>query len=363
MLDFTSALYLGFEHGSRSLPGWARLTLGKPAALEEVPGTLQAQRELAAMTGCEQVLLGSSTLHLFCDLFAMLAARNVAIWIDEAAYPIARWGTDRAAALGVPVQVFGSHDAAALRKALGESQARPVIVTDGYCPLRGTHAPLADYASCADAGNGLLIVDDTQALGVFGRPAESVVPYGSGGGGSLKRQNLRGSGIVVVSSLAKAFGVPVAMLGGSREFVQSFRENSATLVHCSPPSAAAISATLRALRLNRRSGDILRRRLAERVARFRLGLPDLVAVSGGFPVQPLKLPRTIDARALYRTLLGQGVRPVLHQDPKDGAAQIDFVLTARHRLSEIDWAIRSLADAVARGERERIRGIGNNVTL
>jgi len=135
-----------------------------------------------------------------------------------------------------------------------------VIVTDGYCPLRGTHAPLADYASCAAAGNGLLIVDDTQALGVFGRPAEPVVPYGSGGGGSLRRQNLRDSGIVVVSSLAKAFGVPVAMLGGSREFVQSFRENSATLVHCSPPSAAAISATLRALRLNRRSGDILRRR-------------------------------------------------------------------------------------------------------
>src|ERR1700685_1492684 len=103
MLDFTSALYLGFEHASRSLPGWPRLTLGKPAALEEVPGTLQAQRELAAMTGCEQVLLGSSTLHLFCDLFGMLAAPNVAIWIDEATYPIARWGTDRAAALGVPV--------------------------------------------------------------------------------------------------------------------------------------------------------------------------------------------------------------------------------------------------------------------
>src|ERR1700691_4652006 len=118
MLDFTSALYLGFEHASWSLPGWDRLTLGKPAALEEVPGTLQAQRELAALTGCERVVLGASTLHLFCDLFAMLARRKVAIWIDEAAYPIARWGTDRAAALGAPVRVFGRHNAAALRRAM-----------------------------------------------------------------------------------------------------------------------------------------------------------------------------------------------------------------------------------------------------
>src|ERR1700685_125762 len=112
MLDFTSALYLGFEHASWSLPGWERLTLGRPAALEEVPGTLQAQRELAALTGCERGLMGSSTLHLFCDLLAMLAGPKVAIWIDEATYPIARWGTDRATALGTPVRTFAHHNAA-----------------------------------------------------------------------------------------------------------------------------------------------------------------------------------------------------------------------------------------------------------
>src|ERR1700742_4442103 len=96
MLDFTSALYLGFEHASGSLPGWTSLTLGKPAALEQGPGVLRVERELAALTGCEGAVLGASTLHLFCDLFAMLGGKNVAIWIDEAAYPIARWGADRA---------------------------------------------------------------------------------------------------------------------------------------------------------------------------------------------------------------------------------------------------------------------------
>ena len=63
MLDFTSALYLGFEHASWTLTAWDRLTLGKPAALEEIAGAPPVQRELAALTGCERVLLGSSTLH------------------------------------------------------------------------------------------------------------------------------------------------------------------------------------------------------------------------------------------------------------------------------------------------------------
>jgi 8-amino-7-oxononanoate synthase len=351
MLDFTSALYLGFEHASGSLPGWTRLTLGKPAALEKVPGTLQAQRGLAALTGCERVLLGPSTLHLFSDLFAMLARGNVAIWVDEAAYPIARWGTDRAAALGVPVRMFAHHSAAALRKALGTTDARSVIVTDGFCPERGTPAPLPEYSRCAAARNGLLIVDDTQALGVFGRRAESKAGYGSGGGGSLRYFNLGDPGIVIVSSLAKGFGVPVAMLGGSRAFVEKFRENSASFVHCSPPSAPVVLATLRALEMNQRLGDALRRRLTQRVVRFRRRLPDLLATGGLFPVQPLTLPDGIDVGVLYRALLGLGVRPVLSRASRDGSSRISFVLTARHRPGEIDRAVKSLTEALVLGSR------------
>jgi 8-amino-7-oxononanoate synthase len=336
MLDFTSALYLGLEHPSWSLPEWDRLTLGKPAVLEEVSGSLRVQRELAAMTGCERVLLGSSTLHLFGDLFAILATRGVAIWMDEAAYPIARWGADRAAAAGVSVRTFARHDARALKRALDTTRAqRPVIVSDGYCPATGTLAPLPEYAGCAAVGNGLLVVDDTQALGILG----------ARGGGSLRHFNLRGSGIAVVSSLAKAFGAPLAMLGGSEAFVKTFREESATLVHCSPPSAAAISAAQRALHMNRRQGDLLRHRLAERVVRFRRGLSGLLATKSLFPVQPLKLPARADAVAFYRALLRRGIHPVLHRDSTNGE-RISFVLTARHRMSEIDRAVEGVRDVL-----------------
>jgi 8-amino-7-oxononanoate synthase len=339
MLDFTSALYLGLEHASWNLPGWERLTLGKPAVLREIPEALQAQRELAALTGCERVALGPSTLHLFCDLFALLSRRKVEIWIDEATYPIARWGTDRAAAAGAPVRTFARHDPAALcRELRASARAAPVIITDGYDPLKGAFAPLGDYAAYAHNADGLLVVDDTQALGILGR----------GGGGSLREFDLRCSRIVVVSSLAKALGAPVAMLGGSEAFVHWFLANSETLVLCSPPSAAAVAAALEALRINRRCGDALRCSLRERVLRFRRGVPELLAVESLFPLQSIRLPRRMDALAVYRALFARGIRAVLHRGVH-GDPRIAFVLTTRHSLCEIDRAAASLREALQEG--------------
>jgi 8-amino-7-oxononanoate synthase len=69
MLDFTSALYLGIRHPSRSLRPWSQFTTGKPAALELAPGAEAITTVLAELQGCERVTLLPSTLHLFFDLF------------------------------------------------------------------------------------------------------------------------------------------------------------------------------------------------------------------------------------------------------------------------------------------------------
>ena len=92
MLDFTSALYLGLRHPSGSLGDWEALTLGRPAALREPPDAEDVAAELAELQGREAGALLPSTLHLFWDLFALLATRNVVILRDAGAYPIVRWG-------------------------------------------------------------------------------------------------------------------------------------------------------------------------------------------------------------------------------------------------------------------------------
>src|SRR6266516_1923308 len=227
MLDFTSALYLGLQHPSRSLPAWTSLTLGKPAALEDPPGAGALERELAALTGCGDVMLASSTLHAFFDLFAMLVRPEAAVFIDQSSYPVSRWAAQQILGVGSSRIFFRSHDADELRQTLSTRQGvKPIIITDGILPASGSAAPIGDYANLATRRAGLVLVDDTQALGILGASAGGSGPYGIGGGGLLRNAGIHSDEVIVVSSLAKAFGVPVAMVGGSQPLISRLRGNS-----------------------------------------------------------------------------------------------------------------------------------------
>ena len=346
MADFASALYLGMLHPSAALRGWDRLTLGKPAAAEDPPGARELGAAVAALCGCEAGTVLPSTLHLFWDLFGVLAREPVALLVDAASYPVARHGAQRAAALGTPVQVFAHGDARSARRlALAAARAgrRPLILADGYTPGRDAAPPLAGYAAIAAELDGYLVLDDTQPLGVFGHSPSSGAPYGQCGGGSLRRCGLAGPHLILGSSLAKGFGSPLAVLCASRELVARYEARSEVRVHTSPPSVAAIQAAQHALHVNATQGDCLRGRLWQAVSRFRARMARHgIAVRGGvFPVQALHLPANVDGAALHERLARQGVHAVLHQGSR-GAA-VSFILAATHTEREIDRAATTLA--------------------
>jgi len=359
MLDFTSALYLGMRHPSCSLRGWQELTLGKPAALEDPPGIFAVEQALANLTGCDAVLLESSTLHAWFDLLAAIAGPGTRIFLDGNSYPIARWAAQWSSSLGSLVETFDGHDANALNRMLCKwPRWKPVIVTDGLSPANGNLAPLRTYESLAAMHGGLVVVDDTQALGILGAFPNRSTPYGIGGGGSLRNLGVRSEAVVVVNSLAKGFGVPVAMLGGSAALIGKIKKNSLMRVHCSPPSAAAIGAAAQALEDNRHSGKDLRSRLAQNVARFRDGLKQLglAATRSLFPVQSLRFPNEIEPTLVHSRLLERGFRTILHGDARSGP-QLSFLLTARHAFAEIDQAIQHLADVIKIESHKTMTGV------
>jgi len=364
MLDFTSALYLGLGHPSWSLNPWSQLTTGVPAALAPPPKASEVAQALAALQGCELGTLGTSTLHLFWDLFGMFAGQRIAIYVDAGAYPIARWGVERAAARAVPVRSFPHHDPEAPRRQLrldARSPVRPLVLADGFCPGCGQSAPLATYLDCVRAFDGWLVLDDTQALGIFGRSPAPRAPYGKGGGGTLPRSNIGGPDVLVVSSLAKGFGVPVAVLAGSKTAVQGFESMSDTRMHCSPPSAAAIHAAEHGLAVNRDHGDALRLRLAGLVRRFR----DRTAQAGFrfrgglFTVQTLEPSPGSNPAALHRRLLERGTRTVLHRAHNGPGARVSFLITARHLPQQIDLAVETLAKTLPQS-KSRIAAMGDS---
>jgi 8-amino-7-oxononanoate synthase len=317
---------------------------------------------MARLLGCAQATLGPSTLHLFWDIFPVLAREPIRIYLDAGAYPIARWGVERVKAHGVPTAHFQRHDPAALAALLRRHQRgnrRPVVVTDGLCPATGRTAPIAEYLPLIRARGGYLVLDDTQALGILGRHPGPTAPYGRGGGGTLAWHGLQAPELIVVSSLAKGFGVPLAVLAGSQCVITRFERHSATRVHCSPPSVALLHAAAHALQVNAARGEGLRWRLAQRVQRFRARLRQGGwAASGGlFPVQTLPPIAAMDAVRLHRRLQSAGVQTVLHRAHPGVAARLSFVLTASHRLEDIDRAVAVLTHIVVQHRpRQHMKG-------
>jgi 8-amino-7-oxononanoate synthase len=359
-LDFTSALYLGLRHPTGSVRPWAQFTTGTPAALWEPADARIVARELGALQSCEYATLGPSTLHLFWDLFGALPKGGIVIYVDAGVYSIAKWGVDRAAARGASVQSFAHHDPDALgrllkRGALGGR--RPVVVADGFCPACGQPAPINLYLECIRAHEGILVLDDTQALGILGHSPEPNAPYGLGGGGSLRWSHVNGSDVLLISSLAKGFGVPVAVLSGGGDVVRWFEEKSDTRVHCSPPSIAVIHAAERALTVNEKRGDSLRLRLAHLVRFFRHRLIEsgFRAIGGFFPVQTLESVPGLSAATLHERLLRLGVRTVLLNGHGGSGPRLTFVLTARHSPIELDYSVRALALAAKGNVEEGVR--------
>jgi 8-amino-7-oxononanoate synthase len=344
--DFTSSLYLGMRHESRSSAPRGALMTGVPAALWAPPEAAAVARRLAMLQGCRRTTLATSTLHIAVDLFAQLAAARPAILVDSGAYPILRVGVHLARCAGAAVSLFPRHDPGALRRRLGATRGGPVVVVaDGYAAGRGP-APVRAYRDAVREHGGLLVLDDTQALGVLG----------AAGGGSLRLHRVAGPEVVLVCSLAKGFGAPIACLSGSDAFVGRFEARSMTRVHASPPSSAAIAAAARALAINDARGDLLRARLAAVVRRFRRGLhvrAGLRPLDRDFPVQELGPPQVGDPVRVHERLATDGVACVLRRDI-DGSPRIAFVLTARHTAADIDIAVAAIARAIGVARAGRV---------
>jgi 8-amino-7-oxononanoate synthase len=351
LVDFTSSLYLGMRHPSCSLRPWSQLTTGKPGALETAPSAAAIAGFLAQLQGCESAILLPSTLHLFFDLFEILGRSSIVIYADAAAYKIALWGAERVTARGVTLRRIGHYDPVAACRAITKDdrgERRPVILADGFCPQCGRPAPLPEYLRCVVPYDGYVVLDDTQALGIWGAEPGLRRPYGLGGGGSLQLHAIRSPNVILGSSLAKAFGVPLAVLCASKHVVEIFRRQSQTLVHTSPPSIGVLRAAEHALSINEQAGDELRLGLGKLVSHFRRTIT-LIGLSGSralFPAQMIALSEDSDAALLKQLLLRAGVRTAIVRGTTATSAKLVFLITVLHSIADIDYATRVLAHVI-----------------
>ena len=199
MPDFTSALFLDRRHDSAGLGGWPALTSGRPAAAEESPAAAALGRRVARAAWCRR-RRSSTARHCTRSSTScrLLARPGTVVLLDRAAYPLARTA---ALAVGgtVPVGTFSHHDGPGLVAAADRSRRRPVVVTDGWCSGCSRPAPLPGLERVARDRGGVLVVDDTQAVGVLGGRAARHPPFGRGGGGTFRWLGAAPGGAVQVA--------------------------------------------------------------------------------------------------------------------------------------------------------------------
>jgi 8-amino-7-oxononanoate synthase len=328
-VDATSALFLGLRHGGVA---WPQLTTGVPAALREPAAARRVGRLAAGLHGADAGLVARSALHALVDVLGGLPRRGDVIALDAAGYPLARWAARLATENGVVVRSYPHHHPP---RPVG--RGRLFVVTDGWCAGCGRPAPLGALRDRARDGHGTLVVDDTLALGVLGAG-----PGFGDGSGTLHWCGLDHSDVVVVASLAKAFGAPLAVITGAVGTIEALRAGY-NRVHSSPPSAADLAAAEAAL-LDPAGCAARRHRLFGHVLALRAGLRAAgVPVHGlPFPVVSVPFPDVSRARAAWRRMRAAGVRGLVQTPGCRRGALLSVLLRADHRAGELDRIVREL---------------------
>ncbi len=346
MIDFTSSLYLAMKHESAELLKWSQLTTGVPAALYEPKQSKKISLTIAQMQGLEMGCLAPSTLHLYWGLYGFLSNQKITVFIDEKAYPVSRYGVERLSVKKVPVYLFNHLNAnhlAELIKGKLQKYSTPIVITDGWCTQCGQIAPIEDYAKLVSPLGGNIIIDDTQAFGILGEKITNAM-YGNGGGGTLKWLNVSNPCIISIISLAKGFGVPMAVLSGNKTFISQLIENSETRVTSSPVSIAHICAGINALSINCASGDQRRRKLLTNVFLLKKAISQSgIQLRGGiFPVQCTCNLKPDKSRKLFEKLKTNGIKTVLVSGHDTSCPVLCFLINCNNEEEEFQVLLSTL---------------------
>jgi 8-amino-7-oxononanoate synthase len=281
-------------------------------------------------------LLETSALHAFVDVWAVLTEEPTTALLDAAAYPLGRMAL---CANGRTVRHFDPGHVAEVLHDVPRG-TRPVLLVDGLCPGCGRLAPLGDLVEVLALRHGVVLVDDTQALGLAGTGPSGRSPYGAGGGGSARRLAVpSGAPLVVVASAAKGLGVPLAVLAGPAELVGAVRARGPSRVHASGPSSAAQAALAHALATDL---DPRRQVLADLVRLFRSGLRrhGLPADGGSWPTQTVPSDKSLEARD---ELAREGIHTVVTRRRCRRGHGVTFLINSHHTPDDIDQAVHALA--------------------
>ena len=296
------------------------------------------EAEAAAFFGAESTLWFATGYTANSAVLSTLPQRGDVIFYDELIHASAHEGMrlSRAEARSVP-----HNDVQAFAEALAgwradHQQGTLWIAVESLYSMDGDQAPLAELADLVDRYNGVLLVDEAHATGVFG-------PQGRGLAAGLEG---RGN-VITLHTCGKALGCEGALLCGPRVVRDHLVNRGRGMIFSTAPSPLMAATVREALRI---CADEPERRdaLMALVAHAQRVLGPLGATPAGSQILPLIIGE--DARTMEVARAAQaagfdlrGIRP---PTVPAGTSRLRITLTLNASTADVDALAAVLSDAL-----------------
>lgn len=347
--DFTSNDYLGLAQSDdlkaavisaleRGVPvgaGGSRLLRGNHDEHEAL------ETEAAQFFEAETALFFGGGFVANTAIFATLPQRGDLIVHDELIHASAHDGMRLSKAQSISAR---HNDAQAFDDAIAQWRAgggtgQPWIAVESLYSMDGDRAPLDALFEIADRHDGVLVIDEAHATGVFG----------AGGRGLGAELEGRGN-VITLHTCGKALGATGALVLAPKIYRDFLINRARAFIYATAPSPL-MAATVRAALTICANEPMRRDSLHARIAFANNRLQALVGVEpSGSQIQPIIAGADTTALALAAAMKKRGfdIRAIRPPTVPEGTARLRMTLTLNTSEGDIAAAIDALAEERAK---------------
>ena len=326
----TAALERGVPLGS----GGSRLLRGNHTEHEAL------EAEAANFFRSETALFFGGGFVANTAIFSTLPARGDLIVYDELIHASAHEGMRLSKAESVSARHNDPQsvdDAITAWRGKG-GVGQPWIAVECLYSMDGDRAPLDALIAIADAHDGMLVIDEAHATGVFG-------PDGRGFGAHLEGR----TNVISLHTCGKALGVMGALVLAPRSIRDFLVNRAKPFIYATAPSplvAATVRAAIEILQREPERREALHQRIA--IAGSILAAKTNHVVSGS-QIQPIIVGSDTRAVALADALKVRGydIRAIRPPTVPEGTARLRLTITLNTSEAELAALIDNIAQAEA----------------
>jgi glycine C-acetyltransferase len=299
----------------------------------------ELERAIAKLVGTEDVLVYSSGYHADAGVFEALLSDRDYVFCDEMIRPALADGIRLCRAR---VYAYRNGDMDHLEDRLKRSRAARfrVIATDGVFPVTGRVANLADIHALAAKYQAVVVVDDSEGVGVLGDRGQGT----HGFSGVSEKIDL------VTASFGKALGGGAGgFVAGPGPLVGWLRQKSRAHVSATSLAPGAAAGALKAIELlsaEPKWAGVLDEN--KRVFKEAMAKDAGLLTDATHPAMSVLVRNAILAQRLTDFLYQKGVFVIGYCHPvvPEGEARICLRVTARHDANDVQSAARAIGEGM-----------------